>query len=294
MALVMPATTVLRRTHVTVVDYRCAVGPSDGPPQAEVHRTFSLSYVRKGTFGCRVGLRSFELVPGSILIGHPSGEYTATHEHAYGDECLSFHFSPELVDAAGGGVGLWQRGALPPVPELLVLGELGQAAIDGRSDLAADEPGMLLAAAFVDVVSGRTRPSRPPTAHDRRRAVRAAQWLDAHSSEEVDLEDAAKESGLSRFHFLRTFSSVLGVTPHQFLVRARLRRAASMLAEDRRPITDIAFDVGFGDLSNFVHSFHRAAGVSPRAFRRVAKGDREILQARLACLPGRLQRGARP
>src|SRR5579859_4359645 len=249
--LAMPATTVLRRAHVTVVDYRCTIGPADGPPQTEVHRTFSLSYVRKGTFGYHMGRKSFELVPGSILIGHPNFEYTATHEHAYGDECLSFHFSPELVDATGGSADLWQKGALPPVPELLVLGELAQAAVEGRSDVGPDEPGILLAAAFVDVVSGRARSQRPPTVHDRRRAVRAAQWLDAHSSEDVDLDDAANESGLSRFHFLRVFSSVLGVTPHQFLLRARLRHAARLLASDFRPITDVAFDVGFGDLSNF-------------------------------------------
>ena len=48
------------------------------------------------------------------------------------------------------------------------------------------------------------------------------------------------------------------------------------------PITDVAFDVGFGDLSNFVRTFHRAAGVSPRAFRKASRGDRKILQERLA------------
>ena len=58
---------------------------------------------------------------------------------------------------------------------------------------------------------------------------------------------------------------MLGVTPHQYLVRSRLRHAARLLADDERPITDVAFDVGFGDLSNFVRTFHRAAGVSPRA-----------------------------
>jgi AraC family transcriptional regulator len=71
------------------------------------------------------------------------------------------------------------------------------------------------------------------------------------------------------------------VTPHQYLVRARLRRAARLLAEDARSITDIALDVGFADLSNFVRTFHRAAGVSPRSFRRAANGDRKILQERL-------------
>jgi len=75
---------------------------------------------------------------------------------------------------------------------------------------------------------------------------------------------------------------VVGVTPHQYLVRARLRRAARLLAADARPITDVAFDAGFGDLSNFVRSFRRAAGVSPRRFRQAARGERKIYQERLA------------
>jgi AraC-like DNA-binding protein len=53
------------------------------------------------------------------------------------------------------------------------------------------------------------------------------------------------------------------------------------LADDHRSITDVAFDVGFGDLSNFVRTFHRAAGVSPRAFRQASRGDRKIFQERL-------------
>ena len=48
------------------------------------------------------------------------------------------------------------------------------------------------------------------------------------------------------------------------------------------PITDIAYDVGFGDLSNFVRTFHRAAGASPRKFRQASRGDRKIFQERLA------------
>ena len=87
---------------------------------------------------------------------------------------------------------------------------------------------------------------------------------------------------LSPFHFLRLFSGVLGVTPHQYLVRSRLRHAARRLADDGGSITDIAYDVGFGDLSNFVRTFHRAAGVSPLRFRQASRGDRKIFQDRLA------------
>jgi len=55
-----------------------------------------------------------------------------------------------------------------------------------------------------------------------------------------------------------------------------------LLAESERPVTDVALEVGFADLSNFVRTFHRAAGVSPGRFRRASRGEREILRARLA------------
>jgi hypothetical protein len=82
-----------------------------------------------------------------------------------------------------------------------------------------------------------------------------------------------------------SFELVAGsMTPHQYLVHSRLRHAARLLTDDTRPITDVAFDVGFGDLSNFVRTFHRAAGVSPRTFRQAAKGERRIFHDRLVAL----------
>ena len=112
--------------------------------------------------------------------------------------------------------------------------------------------------------------------------MEAAHWIEANSHRTIDLDAAANQAGLSPFHFLRLFARVLGVTPHQYLVRSRLRQAARLLADEELAITDIAYDVGFGDLSNFVRTFHRAAGVSPSAFRDAARGKRNILQERPA------------
>jgi AraC family transcriptional regulator len=278
----MAATTLLRRASLSVIDNRCEMGPAD-TPFVERHDGFSVSYVRKGSFGYRSRGESSELVAGSILVGHPGEEYMCTHDHVHGDECLSFFLAPEVVDTIG-RTEIWRTGGVPPLSELMVLGELAQSAAEGASDVGLDEVGLLFAARFVDVVSGRERGRPDAAARDRRRAVEAALWIEASSHEPVDLESAAAEAGLSPFHFLRLFSSVLGVTPHQYLIRSRLKRAARLLADDARSITDIAFEVGFGDLSNFVRTFHRAAGVSPRTFRQAAKGDRKILQDRLAAL----------
>jgi AraC-like DNA-binding protein len=277
----MTRTTLLQRPSISVSEFRCSASPDD-TPFVEQYGCHSVSYVRKGSFGCQSRGRFFELVAGSILVGHPGDEFICTHDHVCGDECLSFFLDPELVESIGDRAEVWRVGAAPPLPELMVLGELAQAAADGRSDVGLDEVGALFASRFVEVVSGRPQKPAATTARDRRRAVETALWIDAHSHREIDLEHAAGQADISPFHFLRLFSSVLGVTPHQYLVRSRLRHAARLLADDDRPITDVAYDVGFGDLSNFVRTFHRAAGVSPLKFRQASRGKRKIFQERLA------------
>jgi AraC-like DNA-binding protein len=277
----MNRTTLLQRPAISVSDFRCSAGPDD-KPFVEQYRCHSVSYVRKGSFGCKTRGRSFELVAGSVLVGFPGDEYICTHDHVCGDECLSFFLSAELVDMTGDHSRAWRVGAAPPLPELMVLGELAQAAADARCDVSLDEAGQLFASRFVEVVSGRPRRPMEIKARDRRRAVETALWIDANSQRQIDLDAAARQAGISPFHFLRLFANVLGVTPHQYLVRARLRHAARLLADEDIAITDVAYDVGFGDLSNFVRTFHRAAGVSPRAFRKASRGKRKILQDRPA------------
>ena len=272
-------------SSLSLVECRCRATPADAP-FLERHSAHSVSYVRKGSFGCHARGAFHELVAGSLFVGHPGDEFMCTHEHHDGgDECLSVRLSAELAQSLGGEDRAWHAVRVPPLPETMVLGELAQAAAEGRSDVGADEAALLLAARFVKTVARRLpRPIGAVAAKDRRRAVETALWLDARAAEPVDLEAAARQAGCSAFHFLRVFGRVLGVTPHQYVVRARLKRAARLLAEAERPVTQVALDVGFGDLSNFVRTFHRAAGVSPGAFRRAARGDRKILQERIAAL----------
>jgi AraC family transcriptional regulator len=279
----MIATTLLQAGSISVIDFRCHAGPADRP-FVELHGGFSVAYARRGSFGYHVRGKSFELVAGAILVGRPGDEYICTHDHSGGDECLSFGLSPSLADTLGIASDFWRIGAIPPLSELVVLGELAQAAAEGDSALGLDEVGMLFATRCAEVVAGRKQDAPRTTARDRRRVIEAALWIDENSHQAIDLDDAAAKAGLSPFHFLRLFRQALGVTPHQYLIRSRLRRAAQLLANSRRSITDIAFDVGFGDLSNFVRTFHRAAGTSPRGFRRMAKGSKIFREGPLAPL----------
>jgi AraC-like DNA-binding protein len=284
----MSATRLSSTRSLRIIDYRCEVGLA-ARPFVERHGRASISFVRKGSFGYRTRGRHYDLVAGSVLVGRAGDEYVCSHDHVCGDECLSFQLAPELVEVIGNHDSIWRTGALPPMPELMVVAELTDAATR-RGDLALEEAGLLMAARFVAIAGkaggarsapGDRKPAINP-ARDRWRAVEAALWLEAHAHEAVDLDRVSGEAGLSPFHFLRLFARVLGVTPHQYLVRCRLRHAARLLADPARSITGIALDVGFADLSNFVRTFRRAAGVSPRAFRCAARGERKILQERIA------------
>jgi AraC family transcriptional regulator len=275
----MTATTLLESGGLSVIAYHCDE-QRGARPFAEEHRRHSLSYVRTGSFGCKTVAGAFELAAGSVLVGHPGDEYTCTHDHAEGDRCFSFQFTPELVEAMGAPRTIWRRGSIEPLPELMVLGGLAEAALANETDLGLCEIGLLFASRVFEVVSDRA-PERPvKDGAQCRRAVRAALLIEEHATEPLDLEAAAREAGLSSFHFLRSFAAVFGVTPHQYLLRCRLRRAAELLTDPTRPVTEVASDVGFNDLSNFVRTFRRASGVSPGAFRKASQGERTALSSR--------------
>ncbi|WP_308367537.1 MULTISPECIES: AraC family transcriptional regulator [unclassified Microbulbifer] len=274
----MPTITNLHSGSISVLDYRCTAEPGD-EPFWEVHHYHSVSYVRKGSFGCCVRGKNFDLVAGSVFVGRANDEYMCTHDHHNGgDECLSFQLIPELVESIAPGFQGWTVGGVPPLTELIGLGELAQATAEGHTALGVEEVGMMFAARFVELIAGRGRKPVKLRPLDRRRAVESALWIDESAERTLHLDTLAREAGLSPFHFLRMFSKVLGVTPHQYLIRSRLRRAARLLSTDDRTITDVAYDSGFADVSNFVRTFHRATGASPARFRQAARGNRNIFQ----------------
>lgn len=308
------ASTILHASATLLaLDYRCDARPGDAP-YTEHYRNYSVSFVRKGSFGLEYRGRRHELVAGSLLIGRVGDEYRCVHDHAAhdtghqcGDECLSFQLSQECADTLGLTDDSWRIGTLPPHAHTAIFGQLGQAAAEGATGIGVQEAGLLLAERFASLAGSRrlTLPAGAAsalnpasiqsthhtgssnatarartTAADRQRAVRAALWIAAHANTEVDLDRAAAEVHLSPFHFLRMFRRALGVTPHQYLIRARLGHAARLLAEGAT-VTDTAYSAGFQDLSNFIRTFRTAAGVPPKAFQSLAREQRKILQERI-------------
>jgi len=262
-----------RGERFTVFDYHCRLGPGDAA-RTEVHDEHTVAIVRRGCFTYRTGGREHLLEAGSVLLGEPGSEYSIGHEYGCGDVCTVFGLRPELLAELGREDGF----GVPVLPgsariaaACLGPGESEEGSEIGRTGVGWDEAAWLAAAAALAAVD---RPARlgasPGRRVDRDRVHDAAAFLIAHAEERVGLEDGARVAGLSPFHFLRVFRRELGLTPHQFLVQARLRRAQELLREGSLPVTEVAYEVGFGDLSHFQHTFRRLVGVTPGRFRRGA------------------------
>ncbi|MCU1380279.1 MAG: transcriptional regulator, AraC family [Acidimicrobiales bacterium] len=103
----------------------------------------------------------------------------------------------------------------------------------------------------------------PPARH----LLRAKDLADARYFEPLTVGDLARAAGLSRAHFSREFRRTFGEAPHQYLLTRRLERAAALLRNTDRTVTEICFDVGLASVGSFTTSFRRVHGAAPLAYR---------------------------
>ena len=94
--------------------------------------------------------------------------------------------------------------------------------------------------------------------------------MERHADEALDLDALAGIAAMSKYHFVRTFRRLVGLTPYQYLLRLRLRRAALALTATDQPVAAVALEAGFGDISTFNAHFRRAFRQSPTEMRRAA------------------------
>src|SRR4051812_10956098 len=100
-----------------------------------------------------------------------------------------------------------------------------------------------------------------------RRMLRARDAMDRTFAEHLDVRAVAAVAHVSEAHFIRTFRTVFGETPHRYLQRRRVERSMFLLRETDRTVTDVCFDVGFTSLGTFSRTFREIVGETPSAYR---------------------------
>jgi len=270
-----PAKTVAKGRGWCVNEVICDLGPGDRAFE-ERHDDVTIAVVLEGSFLYHSEAGRSLMYPGALLLGNAGACFECGHEHGTGDRCLSFHFSGPLFEEIAGSIAGSYRFRFPtsmlpairPLAGPIVNLETG---MHGESLVRMEELSIGLAEAVLAILSDRNCVTDDPPARNRQRISDVVRYIEEGADQPLGLDDLADVARMSKYHFLRTFRQVLGVTPYQLLLNMRMRRAAVALRTTSASIAAIAFASGFGDLSTFNARFREVAGMSPRAFRRSLK-----------------------
>lgn len=254
-----------------VADIVCTAAAGDRPFEEE-HGSFCLAAVTSGTFRYRSRQGSAVMAPGSLLLGNAGTCFECGHAHGRGDRCLSFHFSPTFLEGVLAAVpGARRLGFdaphLPPLPQLAPLLADAEVAREAGDKAELEEIGVRLAGSVTTLLSDVRTTPRSISSRDEKRVAQAVHLIESDAERPISLTELAEETATSPFHFLRSFRAIAGMTPYQFLLKTRLHRAAIRLCATDEPVSAVAFDAGFNDLSTFNRRFRRVMGKAPAAWR---------------------------
>jgi AraC family transcriptional regulator len=228
----------------------------------------AVTFVQSGSFTLLEGKTSWTFRPGDVLLSTPGTVRRYRHfEECPSDVCLSICFTPETVEDAF-GASPW-----PSPPPLITRGPATefacssiQLALASLDRLWIEELAFHCMLAFNSDSWVRPVQTSVNAAHAHR--IRAAMQLMSEGlAQRCSLTSISRTVGMSPFHFARTFSGLVGLSPHQYLLRLRLRHSATMLRQGAS-VTTAALSSGFDNPAHFSRSFRRRFGINPSKYAR--------------------------
>ena len=261
----------------------------------------SIRAVWGGTQHCHVDGRTIAVDDDNFLILNHGRNYSTSIRAPQPVESLAISFRPELAGHVAGEAEISLQAALDRgadaathAPEFLenlqphdgtvspVLRFIRAHLERGLVDEAWYEEQLIFLLERMRVGQSRLQEQidqlamiRPATRREAyRRIGMATDFLHAHYAAEVDLGTLARMAYLSKYHFLRLFTLIHGITPRKYLQRKRVDVAVRLLESTQLTISEVAASVGFAFESTLLRHVRRRTQLSPRQLRvRVMTGQ---------------------
>lgn len=239
------------------------------------HDEYSIGVILQGVLGFRRGKGEFAAASGVVSAINPGEIHTGCAESAGGWAARNMLVGREalralLPEAFGDAAGREPLFQAPVIEDIRVARSLLEAHRLTDSACSDFEKESALVAALGGLFL-RHAPAltRAGAAAGHPAARRAAEYVQDNYAEDIRLDEVARASGLSKYHFLRTFTQAMDITPHAYLVQIRVREATRLLRAGHS-ISAAAALAGFADQSHFTRCFKRTMGVPPHLFLQAA------------------------
>jgi AraC family transcriptional regulator len=208
----------------------CRAGPSDRPFE-ERHDGFSVSAVVGGNFTYRSDAGQGLLYPGALLLGNNGSCFECGHAHGIGDRCISLNVCEEQfgeIAAAATSTSRFRFSApsLPPSPKALPIIAQMEALSCAPSSLRSEELALRIIERVIWAMTGDRKTPAAPTGRETRRVIEAIRLVESDATRPLELKEMAAVAGMSKYHFLRVFRRLTGMTPHRYLISAAAARRA--------------------------------------------------------------------
>lgn len=237
------------------------------------HSTLSIGAVDGGqSVFCRDG-QSQRLVKGDVVL-IPAGEVHSCNPENDGRWSYQMlYLDPAWVEGVVGEMGALDAVVLNRLPPDVAPQQVHERLTRLNASLfsaEADEEKEAALLVFVGDLFGemhvRSMVREQPRDAERLRRVQAN--ITARCVESLSLDELAREAGMSRYHFVRAFSRVVGMTPHAWQLDQRIVRARGLL-EQGMSLADAALQLGFSDQSHFQRAFKQRVAATPGEYRRM-------------------------
>ena len=163
-----------------------------------------------------------------------------------------------------------KRGVLDP--QILHIGSALKAELETGCEsgfLYGESLGLALAVHFLRRYSiSKTVIREPSEGLQAQKLQQVIDYIHYNLAATVTLKEIAAVVAMSPYYFARQFKLSTGLSPHQYVIQCRIKRAKNLLAENKLPIVEIAHCVGCSNQSNFTAFFHKYVGITPKAYRK--------------------------
>lgn len=237
-----------------------------------VHHTYTIGIVESGSRVIRQQGTETVVHGGAGFVIEPGQPHSCATLHTSGHTYTIISANKDLMESLASEIS-GRTGRVPRFREMVfhdreLFERIRQLWNDQREDRSADRFPDCLIPILRTLIShhGRTFFLERPPAAEYSSVWEVRRYLEENSHRNLSQWEIAEVAGLSEFHFSRTFRRIIGVPPHAYHLRIRIRRAQELLSQGAS-IVSAALETGFVDQSHFTHCFKKTVGVSPGRYR---------------------------